>query len=81
MKADGAIVETSKHTYEAPSSSGNPGVFTYDYEFKNIAQKAVGTGAILKLEVIALGSQTDIEGFIQAIEVPTGENPSTYTGS
>ena len=47
------------------------------YEFKNIGHKVAAT-QIIKLEVISLDAEVDVEGFIQAIEVPTGENPTTY---
>ncbi|MDH3488878.1 MAG: hypothetical protein OEL56_00360 [Nitrosopumilus sp.] len=51
------------------------------YEFKNIAHK-VGPGQILKIiQVITLDAQIDVSGSIQAVEVPTTENPVTYTGA
>ena len=77
LKVNGSVVETAKSSWNETSHA------TYIYEFKNIGHKvvySVGT-EILKLEVITLDTQIDAEGFIQAIEVPTGENPVSYTGA
>lgn len=81
LKINGSIVETVK--FSSLQSSVDGGVGSFSYEFRNIGHKvaySVGTETI-KLEVIALDTQTDVEGFVQAIEVPTGENPTTYTGA
>ncbi|MDH3312117.1 MAG: hypothetical protein OEM28_03100 [Nitrosopumilus sp.] len=55
-------------------------VETANYEFKHIGHK-VDAAAVLKIEMISLNANVDVEGFIQAIEVPDTENPTTYTGS
>ena len=77
LKVNGVVVETTKHSWISGTQTGTA---TLDYEFRNIGHKVDAT-QILKLEVITLDVDTDVEGFIQAIEVPDGENPTTYTGS
>lgn len=77
-KANGVIKETGMYSF-GQASSGFGGVTSMVYEFKNLFHKVAPT-KILKLEVINIAVNTGIEGFIEAIEVPTGENPVTYTG-
>lgn len=80
LKINGTIVETAKYSSAVSSGSGIGGLAAFRYEFKNIGHKVAAT-QIIKLEVITISSVVDVEGFVQAIEVPTGENPTTYTGS
>lgn len=80
LKVNGTIVETTKYTWSTFNSSSDAGVVSFSYDFKNIGGKAA-PAQILKIEVILLDAQTDVEGFIQAVEVPTGQNPVTYTGA
>jgi hypothetical protein len=73
LDINGTIVETVK--------SGHNGIIlVHDYEFKNIGHSVAAT-EIIKLEVISIDAAVDVEGFVQAIEVPSGENPVTYTGA
>ena len=74
IKINGTVVETVKNSWLGGSGSGE---YTLDYEFKNMGHKVEAT-QVMKLELISIGAATDVEGFIQAIEVPTGENPTTY---
>ena len=67
----------SNHLVSSSRSGGNTSVV---YEFKNLGYK-VTASQIMKLEITAIDTDTDISGFIQAIEVPSGENPTTYTGA
>lgn len=78
LKVNGTIVETSSSSIGQTGSGGGTSYVIYNFE--NLFHKVAAT-QVLKLEVITLDAQTDVEGFIQAIEVPTGENPATYTGS
>jgi hypothetical protein len=45
-----------------------------DYEFKNIGHK-VAAGQIIKLEIISLGTDVNVEGFIECFGKDTGVNP------
>ena len=72
LKINNVIVETAKATIEA--STGGSGVNTFAYEFKNIGHKVAAT-QIIKLQVITLDTQTDVEGFIECFEETTGETP------
>lgn len=72
MKVNGTIVETSK--ISIGSTGSGEGLHTVIYEFKNLGHK-VTTGQIIKLEVITLDADTDVEGFIQCIESATGVSP------
>ena len=72
LQVDGTTVEPTR------ARMSNTGRNFADYEFKNIGHKVVATKA-LHLEVTTLGTGAEVEGFIQAIEVPTGENPVIYT--
>jgi len=66
LKINGTIVETSKVSLSANNS--------LIYEFKNIGHKVAAT-QIIKLEVISIDSEVDIEGFIECFEEATGETP------
>lgn len=72
LKVNGTIIETAKISYSGASS--------LVYTFRNLFHKVSAT-QILKIEVITIDSESDVEGFIQAVEVPTGENPITYRGA
>ena len=72
LRINGVIVETARFGFVR--SGGGDGVLSYDYEFKNIGQKVTAT-QIIKLEVITLDTETDIEGFIECFEETTGETP------
>ena len=76
MKVNGTIVETAKASIVLVATSDS-GSSTFDYEFKNLWHKVDAT-QILKLEVITIDADTDVEGFIQAVEVPDTENPVTH---
>ena len=73
LKLNGVIIETTKFGL-GPVEKLAP------YDFKNLGGKVAAT-QIIKLEVITIDSRADVEGFVQAIEVPTGENPTTYKGA
>lgn len=79
LKINGSIVETTNHSVVISTSGGGGGMATSVYKFENMGFKVIAT-EIIKLEVISINTKIDIEGFIQAIEVPTGQNPIKYTG-
>jgi len=72
LKINGVIKETVKTSLAFTSPVGQS---TFSYEFKNIGQKVAAT-QIIKLEVITLDADTDVEGYIQCIEETTGESPA-----
>ncbi len=69
IKANGTIIETTN--YSQLSAVGNA-VFTY--EFKNIGHKVLA-GQIIKMEVITLDTDTEVDGYIECFEETTGETP------
>lgn len=73
LKINGVVVETAKYSFDA-STAGAGGVLSFPYTFKNIGHK-VTPSQVIKLEVITLDSQTDVEGFIECNEEPTGVSP------
>jgi len=75
LKINAVVNETTNYS----NAGGSGGQGTQDYEFKNIGQK-ITAGQIMKIEVISLTTQVDVEGVIEAVEVPAGKNPATYTG-
>lgn len=77
LNINGTVIETSKASLLSTSAGDNGGTTTFAYEFRNLGHKITATQT-MKLEVVALDTQVDVEGFIQAIEVPTNENPTTY---
>ncbi len=78
LKINGVIVETSK---ASPNFAANIFGPTYIYEFRNIGHKVLA-GEIIKLEVITLDTDTDVEGFIECYEEDTGTSPQiTGTGT
>lgn len=79
VKADTVIKEKVKASIIRHTSAAS-GNMTNTYEFKNLFHKVTPT-QVLKIEVITLDTTIDAEGFIEAIEVPTGENPLTYRGA
>lgn len=78
LKVDGAIVETAKASLAKGTTDSGNSAFVYD--FRNLWHKVDAT-QILKLEAITLDAATEVEGVIQAVEVPDGQNPVTYTGT
>jgi len=76
LKLNDVIIETSKFSALGGSGSGVGGTSTLVYEFKNIGQKVIA-GEVIKLEVITLASTCDVEGFIECVEVDTGEDPTS----
>ncbi|MCA9828294.1 MAG: hypothetical protein KC444_07900 [Nitrosopumilus sp.] len=80
LKVNGTIVETAKASFTAIDGGSFAGDMNLVYEFKNIGHK-VTAAQILKIEAILVDPQVAVEGFIQAVEVPAGQNPTTYTGS
>jgi len=77
LKINDVIVETSK---ASPNFAANIFGPTYIYEFRNIGHKVLA-GEIIKLEVITLDTDTDVEGFIECYEEDTGTSPQiTGTG-
>ena len=69
LRINGTIIETSKSSLDGDSMQG------LVYEFKNIGHKVLTT-EIIKLEVITLDTETDIEGFIECYEEDTGADPT-----
>jgi len=72
LKVNDVIIETCKSTI---LGSGGAGSMVTAYEFKNMGKKVLAT-EIIKLEVIQLDTQTDVEGFIECVEVDTGIDPT-----
>ncbi len=73
LKINGTIIETVKNTWTVGTTSDG-GELTFDYEFKNTSHKVLA-GQIIKLEVISIGAETDVEGFIECFEEDTGDSP------
>ena len=72
LKVNNVIVETYKPTHAlstAADGDGGP-----QYEFKNVGHR-VTAGQIIKLEVITLDTQSEVEGFIECFEEDTGVDP------
>jgi len=74
LKLNGVIIETTKQTIGQRTNVGFVNA-TNVYEFKNIGQKVAAT-QIIKLEVITLDADTDVEGFIECFEETTGDSPA-----
>jgi len=77
LKVNGTVKETARvsltnEVFSASSRTGANSMFSY--EFKNIGLK-VATTQIIKLEVVAIDTQTDIEGYLTCFEEATGETP------
>ena len=68
LKINNTIVETTK------LGLGAANVYE-QYVFKNIGHK-VTTGQIIKLEVISIATQVDVEGFVECFEEATGASPA-----
>ena len=81
LQINGIVVESTpvclSNRHSSASSIGAASS-VYTYEFRNLAQK-VAALQVMKIEVPTLNGNTAIESMIQAVEVPTGENPATYT--
>lgn len=69
LKVNGVIKETVKYSQLTAVGNG-----TFEYEFKNIGHK-VATTEIIKIEAIAVDTDTEIEGFIECFEEETGASP------
>jgi len=74
LKLNGTIIETAKWSLD-DSGAVSGGVLAFTYEFKNIGQKVAAT-QIIKLEVITLDAEVDVEGFIEVFEEDTGASPA-----
>jgi len=68
-----AATVTAKYVGNGSSTTPS-GIWSWEYEFKNIGYKVDAT-EIIKLEVIAIDSQVDVEGFIQCIQIADGVSP------
>jgi len=73
LKINGVIVETVKFSHREVSTG--TGVVSMSYDFKNIGHKVAAT-QIIKLEVITLDTEVDVEGFIECFEEDTGVDPT-----
>ena len=73
LLVNGSVVETASTSLGTQSNAftSQPG---WEYEFKNIGYKVDAT-EIIKLEVITLGTSSDVEGFIQCIQIDDGVVP------
>ena len=80
LQVNGTNVESSYASATALDGNAAAGDMTIIYEFKNLWHK-VTPGQTLKINVATLDAQIDVSGMIQAVEVPTTENPVTYTGA
>jgi len=74
LQINGTNVETAVWTVQGSSTSQDSGVNAIIYEFKNIGHKVLAT-QIIKLEVITLSAEVDVEGFIECFEETTGVSP------
>jgi len=75
LKINDVIIETTNFSSIIAAGSGIGGDPMKVYEFKNIGRK-VATGEVIKLQVISLNANIDVEGFIECVEVDSGEDPS-----
>lgn len=73
LRLDSTVLETAELRSSSTADNSD------SYEFKNMHHKA-DASQVFKLEVTTISGGTT-EGFVQCIEVPNGENPTTYTGS
>ena len=69
LRINGTIIETSKASLDGDSQQ------SVIYEFKNIGRKVVAAD-IIKLEVITISADVDVEGFIECYEEDTGADPT-----
>lgn len=72
LQVNGTVVETC-HGVVLSTANGYG-----EHEFKNLWHKVDAT-QVLRLEVTTIDANVDVEGTIQAVEVPDGANPVTYT--
>jgi len=56
------------------NTSGGGALTSKSYKFENIGHKVAAT-QVIKLEVITLDTQVDVERFIECWEETTGETP------
>ena len=75
LKINGTIVETAQGKWAVNTGGGGGSFQTVVYEFKNIGHK-VATTEIIKLEVVTIASNIDVEGFIECFEEDTGVDPT-----
>ena len=73
LSANGTVIETITTSLRNDSTNGAATYHTY--EFKNIGLKVAAT-QIIKVEIIALDSETEVEGFLSCFEETTGEDPT-----
>jgi len=74
LQINGTVVETATSSQEHTGATSESGIAAWSYEFKNIGYK-VTESQVIKLEVITLDSEVDVEGYVQCIEETTGESP------
>ncbi len=72
LQVNGIVVE-SLRTFLV-MVAGSQQMLTFEYEFKNIGHKVAAT-QVIKLEVTAMPTTIDVEGFIECFEETTGETP------
>ena len=70
LQINGTAVETASHSILTAS-----GLAVFEYEFKNIGHKVAAT-QVIKLEVITLDADIDVEGFVECFEEATGASPA-----
>ena len=75
LQINGIAVETATFMHEAEDVTPEFGVGAWSYEFKNMGRKVAAT-QIIKLEVITLDADVDVEGFIEVWEEDTGVDPT-----
>jgi len=71
LKVNDVIKETTNATLGVGGSGGSSVI---QYEFKNIGHKVIA-GQIIKLEIISLSINIEVEGFIECNEEDTGISP------
>ena len=74
LHINGTNVETAVSSMLDENATDAAGVYTWTYEFKNIGHKVLAT-QVIKLEVITLDSETDVEGYIECFEEATNVSP------
>ena len=74
LKINNVIVETFKTSFGSGGTNVANGMVGTSYEFKNIGHKVAAT-QIIKLEVISIDAECDVEGFVECFEEPTGGDP------
>jgi len=77
LKINDVIIETAQISIQGGSGvSQGKGMAYGEYEFKNIG-RSVEAGEVIKLEVAAIATTSDVEGMIECVEVDTGDDPTS----